>query len=489
VAAETNEHRVALLDRVGELEARLVARDAELSVRDKQIAELTAQVQVLREKLDQNSGNSNRPPSSDGPGAAKRGVGRRGGSSKAKNKRKRGAQKGHRGASRVLVATDQIQNFVEFYPPACEFCSAALPETPDADPTRHQFVDLSPHAPHVTEFRRHEVACTRCNRRTRAAYDKNKIPSLSFGPRLTGVVIMLTGVYHLSRDRTRQLLMELFGIKISVGTISAMEARASEAMKSAVVEAHREVANADVKHTDATSWLMAGVTMSLWTLATVAATVYRIFENGRRDTIETWFGNLVGILVSDRASVFGFWAMERRQICHAHLIRRFVSFSQRDGPAGAMGRELLDLSALVFEYWHGFKAGVLTRDEMQAWMRPVVRKFDETLRRAEAANIPRVSGSCRNILAHGAALWTYLVHEGVEPTNNHAELQLRPLVLWRRCSFGCQSERGLRFVERVMTVTFTARKQGKNVLDFFTRCIAAQRDGTTPPSLIATAAA
>jgi transposase len=192
-------------------------------------------------------------------------------------------------------------------------------------------------------------------------------------------------------------------------------------------------------------------------------------------------------LVSDRATVFGFWAMALRQICHAHLIRRFVSFSQRDGPAGTIGRELLDTSALVFEYWHGFKAGQLTRDELQMWMRPVKRQFEAALQRAVAADIPRLSGSCADILAHGDALWTFVTHEGVEPTNNHAELMLRPLVLWRKRSFGCQSERGLRFVERVMTVTFTARKQGHNVLDFLVGCVTAKRDGTTPPSLFAAA--
>ena len=53
--------------------------------------------------------------------------------------------------------------------------------------------------------------------------------------------------------------------------------------------------------------------------------------------------------------------MALRQICHAHLIRKFVAFSQRDGPAGSIGRELLDLSALMFEYWHGFKAGKISR--------------------------------------------------------------------------------------------------------------------------------
>jgi transposase len=189
-------------------------------------------------------------------------------------------------------------------------------------------------------------------------------------------------------------------------------------------------------------------------------------------------------LVSDRADVFSFWSMALRQICHAHLIRRFVAFSQRDGPARSIGRELLDLSALVFEYWHGFKVGKLTRAQLKRLMFPVQRQFEAALERGVAANIARLSGSCADILAHREALWTFVTNENVEPTNNHAELQLRPLVLWRRVSFGCQSERGLRFVERIMTVAQTARKQGKDLLDFIVRSVAAQVEGATPPALL-----
>ena len=228
--------------------------------------------------------------------------------------------------------------------------------------------------------------------------------------------------------------------------------------------------------------------MSLWTIATAMATVFRIVENGRRETIRPLYGALKGILVSDRATVFAFWLMVFRQICWAHLLRKFVSFSERDGPAGAFGRELLECTALVFDHWHGFKDLKLTRDELATWMRPLQLRLESVLERAVTAEIPRPSGSCADILAHRDALWTFVTHEGVEPTNNHAERELRAFVLWRRRSFGSQSERGERFAERVMTVVHTARKQGKNVLDFIVDCCTARVRKATPPSLIGLAA-
>ena len=333
------------------------------------------------------------------------------------------------------------------------------------------------------------MQCERCGHRTLAPYDAQKIPATPFGPELTATVAMLTGAYHLSRRMARRVLHELLGIKISLGAVSAMEARVSESLVPAVEQAQQEVERAGVKHTDGTSWLRAGMTKSLWTIATALATVYRIVDNGCKETIRPLFGKIKGILVSDRATVFGFWSMSARQICWAHLIRKFVSFSERTGAAGSFGHELLDYASLLFEYWHGLNRGELTREELIVWMRPVQLQFEALLERAVAADIPRLSGSCADILAHREALWAFVTHEDVQPTNNHAELELRPFVLWRKRSFGSQSERGERFAERVMTIVHTARKQGKDVLDFVVRCYAAYVQGTNPPSLLAPAVA
>jgi transposase len=57
---------------------------------------------------------------------------------------------------------------------------------------------------------------------------------------------------------------------------------------------------------------------------------------------------------------------------------------------------------------------------------------------------------------------------GVEPTNSHAQRELRAFVMWRKRSFGSQSERGCRFAERIMTVTHTLRKQKRHVLAYLT---------------------
>ena len=468
---------------LAERDARIAEGNAEIAELSSQVAALTKQVEELTELLNRNSGNSHLPPSSDGPGSSPRNE-RAARNKRKTERRKRGGQKGHRGSHRELLPAEQVDTFVDLFPDACLGCASSLPEVFDAAACRYQQLDIKEHRPHVTEWRRHEVQCPHCGAWTRAAYDRAVIPSSAFGPGLAARVALLTGAYHLSRRKAQRLLWELLGITVSVGGLSAMEKRASAALEAAHAEALAQVQCAEVKHSDATTWTRAGQLMSLWTVATTAATVYQIFADGCRDTIKPMFGALIGMLVSDRATVFDFWVMKMRQVCHAHLLRKYVGFSERDGPAGAIGRELLELTLLMFDYWHGFKAGLLTRQELQFWMRPVIRDIERALQRAVVANIPRMSGSCADILAHRDALWSFVERDGVEPTNNHAELELRDFVLWRKRSFGSQSERGERFAERVMTTVRTARKQGKDVLDFLVRSLTAHALRAPAPKLI-----
>jgi transposase len=471
------------LDAQRELEAeraRSRALEEQIGKLIEQVAALTQRVAELTERLGQNSRNSHLPPSSDPPGTASKGGGQR-----SKSERRRGGQRGHRGSRRELVAEGKVDDFVDLYPAECENCWAALSEQPDPAAKRYQWIEVPPFRPYIKETRRHAVACPCCGHKTRAAYDEQEIPASPFGPRLMGMVALLTGVYHVSRRRAAKLLSDLVGVPISLGAISAVEARVSDAVEPAVAEAWQRVEGAPIKHTDGTTWLKAGAVLALWTIASTAATVFKIVADGSRATLAPLYGALRGILVSDRATALSFWAMERRQICWAHLLRKYVSFSERAGPAGEIGRQLLDYTGLLFDYWHDYKAGKLDRATFRAWMAPVRAQVEAVLERAVASGIDRLAGSCANILEHRIALWTFVDVDGVEPTNNHAERELRAFVLWRKRSFGAQSDRGNLFAERLMTVAHTARKQGQDVLVFLTSCCEAHLAGTRVPSLFA----
>jgi transposase len=296
---------------------------------------------------------------------------------------------------------------------------------------------------------------------------------------------MLTGVYQLGRRQAVTALADFFGVKISLGALSRVEDRVSKAVEPAVNEAWKKAQQADVKHTDGTSWRQAGQALQLWTIATTAVTVFKVLTDGTAEALKVLLGRIKGVLVSDRAAALNFWTMKRRQICWSHLLRKFISFSERDGPAGDFGRVLLEYTGILFDYYRAYKDGQISRKTFRQRMDPVRVQVEAVLTRAAQTKIKRLSGSCENILAHREALWTFVDNPQVEPTNNHAERELRKFVLWRKRSFGTQSERGNRFAERIMTVAHTARKQGKPVLVFLTAACQADRLGQPCPALVA----
>lgn len=464
--------------RIAELEAELAAAHVRIAALEKQVA-------LLLEKLNRNSGNSSQPPSSDSPATRTQRRERDHGKGKDPNRRKRGGQPGHPGATRPLLPPEEVDQVVDVYPVECENCWKPLPHTPDPAPVRLQTTELPPIKPHTTEHRLHAVVCPECHYKTSAPYDQ--APSSPFGPRLCSIIALLTGVYHVSRRATVSILDDVVGTRISLGAVSAVEERVAEAVKPAVQEAWQKAEDAPVKHTDGTSWFQSGVLCSLWTVATTMVTVFKIIANGKKETLEKLLGKRCGILVSDRATALNFWAMEQRQICWAHLLRKFISFSERAGPAAAIGKELLDYVSIMFAYWDDCKTGKISRDTFREVMAPLRKQVEAALQRAVATGIAQLAGSCADILEHQAALWTFVDHHGVEPTNNHAERELRAFVLWRKRSFGTQSDRGNLFAERLMTVAHTARKQNKNVLQFLTACCTAARNGAQAPSLFAAA--
>ena len=465
------------LREIADLKGALAERDGQLAAALVRIAVLEEQGGKLLEQFKQNSGNSNKPPSSDGP------AGRAQRRQKATGKgtgRKRGGQPGHPGSKRELIPAEDVDDVVDHFPSKCGNCWSALPRVEDPQAERYQTTELPPIRPYTVEHRRHCVECPACRYENLAPYDL--IPTSPFGPRLASIVALLTGVFHLSRRGAGRLLEDILGTRISLGAISALEGRVSDGLVSPVGEAWAQIEQAPVKHTDGTTWYQAGVYCALWTIAATVATVFKIVANGKKTTLEKLFPNKDGVLVSDRAAALMFWAMERRQICWAHLLRKFISFSESP-KTKALGTELLDYVGIMFAYWDEMKLGALSRDEFREKMKPLRIQVEAALARAVATNIAPFAGSCADIVEHKLALWTFVDRDDVEPTNNHAERELRAFVLWRRRSFGTQSDRGNLFAERVMTVVHTARKQNKNVLAFLTACTTAARDGTAAPSL------
>jgi transposase len=181
--------------------------------------------------------------------------------------------------------------------------------------------------------------------------------------------------------------------------------------------------------------------------------------------------------------VYGQLRLGMRQLCWAHLKRDFQKLVDRGGAAREYGDLGLATVGILFEEWHRFRGGgsrAALRRELEA-VRPLMRGWLEEGARCRDA---KAAALCGNLLEAEPALWTFLYKNDVEPTNNHIERLLRPGVLWRKNAFGCHSEAGCRFVERILTVVQTLRLHQRPALDFLYESLSAHRRGRPAPRLL-----
>ena len=156
----------------------------------------------------------------------------------------------------------------------------------------------------------------------------------------------------------------------------------------------------------------------------------------------------------------------------------------RGGSSAELGDALLAQARQMFTWWHRVQDGTLKRSSFRNYMTPVRREVQRLLEAGSACGVPKTAGVCRDILKRREALWTFVQVEAVEPTNNAAERALRPGVLWRKGSFGTQSETGSRFVANMMTVVATLKQQQRHVLAYLTAAHEAVLRGAVAPSLL-----
>lgn len=190
---------------------------------DRRVQQLEARVEKLERELEKSSRNSSRPPSSYPSSAPAR--------SKDRSGRKRGGQDGHEGHGRPLLPAWAVDEVIEHWPERCG-CGHVFGEderVAAGDPARHQVEELPPINVRVSEHRCQRVRCPDCGRRTRATLPVNVARSC-FGPRLEAAVATISVRNRVSRDDAVELIEELFGARISSGTVDAIIARIAQAL-------------------------------------------------------------------------------------------------------------------------------------------------------------------------------------------------------------------------------------------------------------------
>ena len=240
-----------------------------------------------------------------------------------------------------------------------------------------------------------------------------------------------------------------------------------------------------VAHRDETRWRQGSQQAWLWVAVTSVVTVFVVRLARGAAVARALLGEACsGILVTDRSSAYNWYPVRWRQVGWAHRLRDFEAMRRRGGRSKELGDALLAQAHQMLRWWHRVRDGTLKRSSFRSAMTPLRQEVERLLEAGSRCGVPKTAGTCQDILKRREAWWTFVQVAGVEPTNTVAERSIRPGVLWRKGSFGTQSEAGSRFVESLMTVVATLKQQQRNVLEYLTAACEAALRGEAAPSLL-----
>ncbi len=178
------------------------------------------------------------------------------------------------------------------------------------------------------------------------------------------------------------------------------------------------------------------------------------------------------------------WRAERLQWCWAHLARDFQALvDHHDNQVKRLGFDLKRQVRIMFSIWHRHKSGEISWETFQAQIQPVRNRVNHLLLRGRCSGKKRLKGTCKELYKHRAWLRTFADIQGIEPTNNTAELALRPAVIYRKLSFGTQSAAGSRFIERMLAMSETCRLRKRPIYQWLCDAVNASLNGQSAPKL------
>jgi transposase len=473
-----------------ELRRKVAEREKQIGDAEKQIADLERQL-ALRKR---NSTLSSKPPSSDGLAGEQRVRGR-----KHKSKRKPGGQPGHAGHHRPLVPVAEVSAINVVLPKRCGHCGGNLPQKPnqvttEGEPRRHQVTEVPPVKAHITEYQFPPVVCGDCGKTTRAPLPEEIAGH--FGPQLTALIAYGTVVCRLPRRLVEAMLADVLGIEISLGSSQKAWEEVSRAVAQPVQQLQKQLPREAVLNVDETGWRTNGDKRWIWALVAQQFVFYVVASTRGAEVLVSLLGAVFrGILCNDRWVVYLSYHSGRMQLCWAHLKRNILGIADcaRSPSARQFCRDALAIVARLFRLWHRFRGDWRDR---RGNPRPVERRqlilksipLQKKLFALAEAHLDDTNREVRNLaralFLHSERLFTFLEHEGVEPTNNVAERILRTAVQWRKISFGNRSRNGEIATARLLTVAQTCKRQQHHVLGYLADAVHCHRRHAAAPSLL-----
>jgi transposase len=297
-------------------------------------------------------------------------------------------------------------------------------------------------------------------------------------------VAVLSVRNRVSRRDVVELGEELFGVRLCAGTVEAILQRAGQALADPYQQLGERVRASESLNMDETGWRTAGERRALWGMFTGHHAFFHLAADRHEDHAKRLLKGHQGIVTSDRWWAYAHLPLARRQLCWSHLRRDFTAHAEGLAAEREFGETGLQLCERVFWAWEVYQH-TQDRPELKRTIRRLQRQYEPIIRgyASKRARNRRCRGMARNLLKAWPALWTFATHDGVQPTNNHAERSLRGAVIYRKLSLGSQSEAGERRIERLLSASITCRLQHRSLFAYMTELLATHARGDPTPSL------
>jgi hypothetical protein len=471
---------VAVYDQGVDAVVELVqALSSQLDEQREMIAALSTRVKQLEDRLALNSANSSKPPSSDdAPAKPPKPKSLR----PKKSAKKPGGQKGHPGNTLCWVGEPDRVVFHDPRP-RCEGCGKGLEETKASDYERRQVIDVPPLALEVTEHRARGKKCDGCGRINTAPFPKEaSVRGVSYGPRIKALSVYLMGYQLLPYDRTRELLIDLFGRPApGVGTLHSALGAGFEGLAGVEERIKEGLRHSEVGHLDETGLRVSERRMWVHVACTATLTHYGLHSKRGSEATEE-----IGILPSfGGVAMHDGWAAYRnyegcshalcQRSCHHLRELTFLEEEHKQRWAGEMKKLLLRIERSVGEAqakdpW----ARSLSSEELKEHERSYRRLIKSGLqanpppaeRRGKRG--PPKQSKGRNLverLGKDREWVLRFMHDFRLPfDNNQAERDVRMIKVKQKISGSFRTERGAERFCRIRSYISTVRKQGGNVL-------------------------
>ena len=458
------------------VELLLVAfqRIAELEVNAKIQAE---EIASQKERLNKNSQNSSKPPSSDGykkpqPKSLRERTGK-----------KPGAQHGHEGNGFSLP--HEADETVLHHPTVCERCAHDLTQEQGEAVTcaTRYVVDIRIET-QVIAHQTTEVICPECGQIAIGSFPNGINSTLQYGDTIKALAIALNTAGTISINRTHEILQSVFGVPISTGTISGMIEDCAEKVKPALEKIKSEIINSPVVNCDETG-IRADKKLHWAHSASTNVSTYIIVDPKRGQLGMDNAGILpefLGIAVHDCWSPYFLYDCEHA-LCNAHLLRELTNVEENYSQSWAtnMIQLLLDMKEAKEQC---IEMGIPSISEEQ-WQE-FMNQYDELLKIGKEMNpIPPAEANKRGkpkkgkilsllerLETYKAGVCLFAKNFFVPFTNNQAEQDIRVFKVKEKVTGGFRTTDGANDYASIVSYISTARKRGFSIFDSIKHALA-----------------